>query len=132
MIRRPQSLAEIVDHTTDYLSFGMSCRDFIGEYKLLLKQGGDVSSQVKAEPALLKDRYPEGNICDAYLAGLADYLTEKHGFVAPSWTSSPSRHLENPWYASELPSVKAHLAKHALEAFRRHNIFTDASVLDSL
>jgi len=48
------------------------------------------------EPGLLKERFPEGNVADAWLAAYAEHLSGKIGVRAPEWAFVPGRIAAEP------------------------------------
>ena len=78
-----------------------------------------------AEPPKVKlDAYWEN-----YLAAMVEYAAAQKGTEPPSWTATVPR-LEEPAFGSSLKSLRLHLLTHSPVAFRRRNIFIDASVSD--
>lgn len=64
-----------------------------------------------------------------YLAAMVEYATARHGMSPPPWTRAVPP-LEQPWFGSELESLRLYLLTHAPAPFRRRNIFIDATLGD--
>jgi hypothetical protein len=81
---------------------------------------------IAEEPASLGNRFPEGQIADAWLAAYAEHLASSIGRPAPDWTLQADRVADEPWFSSELRTAKLReLASiGSPPAFRRRNLFT--------
>ncbi len=82
-----------------------------------------------SEPPRLASRFPEGKIGDAFLAGLADYLSRLHSLHTPDWALEPGRVLEEPWFSETFPEVRLLLLRDTPSAFKDRNIFVLESAL---
>lgn len=63
------------------------------------------------------------------VTAMVEQACHRRGLDAPSWTRSV-RPLPEPYFATTLKSLRMHLLRSAPVAFRRRNIFADASVGD--
>lgn len=63
------------------------------------------------------------------VAAMIEHAASLKGVAAPAWCASIPP-LPTPWFASELESLRAHLLSVSPVAFRRRNLFVDASVGD--
>ena len=64
-----------------------------------------------------------------YLAAMVEHAAAQKNADAPSWVLDvPS--LEEPWFATDLRSLRLHLLRAAPVAFKRRNLFVDSSVGD--
>ena len=64
-----------------------------------------------------------------YVAAMVELASQRKGVTPPAWT----RHivpLEEPIFATDFSSLRLHLLRAAPVAFKRRNIFVDASVGD--
>jgi len=129
-LTRPKSLAEIAAESFTYEEFGYNTKDFLHEYASALKHGRSIEPMLKEEPAKISSRFKEGNICDAFLAGLADYLSRENHIVTPEWAQSPDRVLEKPWFSPEIIEVRAMLLRDTPSAFKEKNIFIFENALN--
>ncbi len=75
---------------------------------------------VEGEPATTNDVH-----WDALLAGIAEWLAARDGFLAPSWAGSPERTLAEPWSPHELASLRRLAADNAPQEIRRHGVLID-------
>ena len=64
-----------------------------------------------------------------FLAAMVEYAAFKKDAKTPAWTDKISP-LEQPYFGSELSSLRAYLLSHSPAPFRRRNIFVDASLGD--
>ena len=63
------------------------------------------------------------------VAAMVEHAAVQLGVLAPGWCAAIPP-LDAPWFASELESLRAHLLHASPTAFRRRNLFVDASVGD--
>jgi hypothetical protein len=122
-MRRPVTLSEVVAEAETYEDFGMNMRDFLHVYAERLKQGQPITPMLIEEPPLLEPRFAEGNICDAFVAATADFLSRKNKFHTPVWALNEARVLEKPWFAWPALEVRALLLRDTPSAFKDKNIF---------
>jgi hypothetical protein len=64
-----------------------------------------------------------------YVAAMVELAVERKGVTPPSWTGAVLP-LEDPVFATHLPGLRLHLLRSAPVAFKRRNIFIDASIGD--
>jgi hypothetical protein len=62
-----------------------------------------------------------------YVAAMAEHLCAARGVNAPGWTRDIAP-LAQPYFATELASLRLHLLAHSPEPFRRRNLFVDTTV----
>jgi len=62
-----------------------------------------------------------------YVAAMVEYTAAKKGRRAPSWTREIAP-LEQPFFGSDLESLKLHLLTHSPPPFRRRNLFIDSTI----
>ncbi len=78
------------------------------------------------------DASPRGRLpgfLGAYVAAMIEHTAGLKGALVPRWVlDTPA--LEQPYFASTLRALQLHLLTAAPAAFRRRNIFVDASVGD--
>lgn len=129
MQNRPLNLAEIAARTSDLSEFGLHVRDFLREWSLAKKAGRKLNRLVADEPAFLAGTFPQGEVCDAFLAALGKHLAEQEGVEVPDWVDSPRRRLAEPWFALEAEPARSWLQREALPSFRERNLFVDQSAL---
>lgn len=64
-----------------------------------------------------------------YVAAMAELAAFRRGVAAPAWAREVEP-LEEPWFAAPLRSLRPHLLRSSPIAFKRRNLFVDASVDD--
>ena len=64
-----------------------------------------------------------------YVAAMVEQAARDKRVTPPRWTSRV-RPLDVPWFATELTSLRLHLLKESPVAFKRRNLFVDATVGD--
>jgi hypothetical protein len=62
---------------------------------------------------------------DAFLAGLAEYLAEKHQLPIPAWVHDTSRRLTSPWFLNELATAQRRAETTSPPPFRERGIFLE-------
>ena len=82
------------------------------------------SSAVAARPAPLSDEYLAN-----YVAAMVETAAHLRRIPPPEWTASVAP-LARPAFGTALMSLRLHLLLSAPPAFRRRNIFVDASIGD--
>lgn len=129
MQSRPQNLAEIARESSVLEDFGRHVRDFLHEWKRAKREGKDLAAMFTEEPRLLATAFPQGDVCDAFLAALGEHLAEQAAITAPDWVRAAGRHLAEPWYPSEGEVLREGYRREALRPFRERNLFVPASAL---
>src|SRR5688500_3972439 len=77
------------------------------------------------EPPRLRDKFPQGNVADAWLAAYAEHLAGKIGRAAPEWAFVPWRTSDEPIFdEGSTPALRTLALVRAPLAFKRRNIFT--------
>jgi hypothetical protein len=62
-----------------------------------------------------------------YIAAMVESACARRGIAPPAWTVAIPP-LAEPWFGTDLESLRLHLLTHSPPLFRRRNIFIDASV----
>jgi hypothetical protein len=70
-----------------------------------------------------------GALVDAYLAGVAEHLSNEVGLPAPEWVEDPDRFLRTWWIESDVPSARPTAFAQSPAAFRRRGIFVSERAL---
>lgn len=121
---RPASLAITAARSDSFKRLGYEFQDFLHEF------ASDPAAHRLAEaPPLMRDRFPQGDVGDAYLAATAVYLSHQIGASLPQWTFAPERYLHEPWFATPGSSMRACLLLESPAAFRSRNLFVTANAL---
>lgn len=121
---RPRSVAEVAEWSRCAAEFGYNLKDLLHEHAF-----APDGSMFTERPRLLRDQFPEGRVCDAYLAAVAATLAPKAGIGRPSWTEEPERYLKTPWFASPGPAMRACLLLESPARFRERSLFVSANAL---
>lgn len=122
-IRRPESLREVAAQTGTYEEFGHNLKDFLHTFAFAEKKGESLSPLLAEPPLRLASHFPEGKICDAFLAATADYFARTHGIPTPDWALKEDLVLADPWFSPAFPNVRMRLLRDTPSAFKDKNIF---------
>jgi hypothetical protein len=128
-LRRPGSLREVAAESGTYRDFGYNLKDFLHHFEFARQRGQPLEPLLAEEPPRLAERFKEGRICDAFLAGTADYLARAHGLITPAWALKEDLVLEEPWFSEEFPQVRMRLLRDTPSAFKDKNVFVFESAL---
>lgn len=128
-IRRPHSLKEVAEETSAYGEFGPNLKDFLHEFAFAKQQNRPLAEMLDSEPQRVESRFPEGKICDAFLAATADYLARTNGLPTPAWALNPSRVLDVPWFSIDALELRLQLFRDTPSAFKDKNLFVFESAL---
>ena len=125
MITRPRSLKEVAQQSASLSEFGLHLRDWLHELRRASSRNQAMAA-IAEEPPLLRAKFPEGSIADAWLAAYAEHLAQRIHHVAPAWAFASERIAPDPLFdeSSDNPTLRALALAHAPAAFRRRNIFT--------
>jgi hypothetical protein len=63
----------------------------------------------------------------AYVAAMVEHAAHEKGVAPPAWVMEVPA-LEVPWFATDLKALRPHLLRASPVAFRRRNLFVDATV----
>ena len=125
MTDRPKTLREISNRAEDLRHFGFEFADWLHTVRTLRSRPQLVAA-ITEEPILLRERFPEGAVTDAWLAAYAEYLALQIGADVPSWARSPERSAPKPWFASDIPAARRRALSESPAPFKNRNLFTDA------
>ena len=117
-LKRPASAAEVAAWSETYADFGANLKDFLHTIARCSSKGGDLTSLFAAAPTPLRERFPEGSLCDAFLAALADYVSRRNGLVSPAWSRDPSLLLAQPWFSPPELGLRALVIRDTPSAFK--------------
>ena len=121
---RPTTLKEIAKRSESIGDFGRHLRDWLHELRRISSRP-QAQLSIMEEPARLRDKFPRGQIADAWLAAYAEHLAGKVGAVAPEWAFAPWRTSDDPLFdEGSTPGLRALALARAPLAFKRRNIFT--------
>jgi hypothetical protein len=131
-IRRPKSLHEVAAESETYSDFGYNLKDFLHEFASATQRKLPLEPMLSEEPERLADKFEQGRICDAFLAGTADYFARKNRFLSPAWAFKPERVLDEPWFSEDSPKMRLFLLRDTPSAFKEKNIFVFESALNAV
>ena len=122
---RPKSLAEVAQWVLEGNPFDPTLACFLDGFYAKPNQDALVE-----EPLLLEPKFGKlGRVQDAYLAASAEELARVYNFRYGRWAIDERRKLREPWFASELASLRALLIQESPAAFRSRNIFVSENAL---
>jgi hypothetical protein len=115
----PKFLFEVADRISksgepplNAMSYHLS--DFRHEMKG--RDADSVALAVRDEPVLVDP------VVDIYLAGLAEFLCERHNLVLPAWTLDPCRFASEPVYLGSAMQREQYVTT-TPNAWRKRNLF---------
>ena len=126
-ISRAKSLSDVAAWSASYAVFQRNRRDWV-ELVRACPVRAQVLGSVLVPPKLLRGRFPEGAVADAWLAGYAEHVCLHASADIPEWALKPNRFLAAPNFDPGVndPRQRALVLDQSPEAFRRRNIFTTA------
>jgi hypothetical protein len=128
-IRRPNSLREVAAEAQTFADFGAHLKDFLHQFAFAQQQQRPLHSMLIEAAPRLAARFAEGNICDAFLAATADYLSRINGLPTPEWALQEDLVLQEPWFSEPFASVRMRLLRDTPSAFKDKNLFVFESAL---
>jgi hypothetical protein len=123
MTLRPQSLSEVAERAEDLTHFGREFADWLHTLRTL-RSRTQILAAIASKPALLRPRFPEGHIADAWLAAYAEHIAQTLSQPAPPWSQDPKRRADQPWFSTDTPSSRQLALRQSPEAFAKRNLFT--------
>ncbi|SRR6266581_7733571 len=130
IIRRPGSLQEVAAESSSYSEFGYNLKDFLHEFASAKERQLPLGPMLLKEPSRLAGRFKEGIICDAFLAGTADYLSRINHIESPEWSLKEDRVLAEPWFSIDFRETRLLLLRDTPSAFKDKNIFVFDTALN--
>ncbi len=122
---RPKTLREIAARTNNLIRFGHEFADWLHTVRTL-RTRPQLAAAIADKPALLRERFPEGAVSDAWLAAYAEYLAAKIRVKVPAWAKSPRRIAPEPWFSTANRPSRLRALRDSPPAFKNRNLFTDA------
>lgn len=128
-IKRPGTLAEVARKSGSLEEFGYNLRDWQHEIRDKWRGANDFSRRIHAEPEFLENKFPKGDVADAYLEAYALWLADKAGVPRVEWARAKRRKAREPWFSG---FKRASLLRDAPVHFIERDLFTipDASFLE--
>ena len=124
MSLRPTTLKEIAERSDSMGDFGRHLRDWLHQLRHASSRP-QAARTIAEEPPRLRDKFPQGEVADAWLAAYAEHLAGKLGTIAPEWAFAPWRTSYDPIFDDgSTPTLRTLALVRAPLAFKRRNIFT--------
>lgn len=123
MTPRPQNLAEVAARAEDLQHFGWEFRDWQHTVRSVHSRV-ELERTIAPEPVLLRDRFPEGRVADAWLAAYAEHTASLTGLDVPGWALDRRRIASEPWFSANSPAERALALRDSPPAFKNRNLFT--------
>jgi hypothetical protein len=121
---RPTTLKVVAQRSDSIGDFGRHLRDWLHELRRASSRP-QVALTIAEEPPRLRDKFPQGQVADAWLAAYAEHLAGKLGATAPEWAFAPWRTSDDPIFDDgSTPALRTLALIRAPLAFKRRNIFT--------
>jgi hypothetical protein len=124
-ISHAKTLSEVAAWSDSRAVFRRNLRDW-ADFVRTTSGRPRIIGSVIAAPRLLRGRFPEGAVADAWLAAYAEYVCLQGAASIPEWALKPNRFLPEPSFDDGVvdPRQRALALDRSPEAFRRRNIFT--------
>ena len=125
MSARPATLKEVAAQSASLAEFGLNLRDWLHELRRA-SSSNQAAAAIAEEPPLLRERFAEGAVADAWLGAYAEHLAQRLRQPAPAWAFAPDRIAPEPAFdeGSESPELRILALAYSPSAFKRRNIFT--------
>lgn len=128
-LNRPGTLAAVAISSSTLEEFGYNLRDWQHEIRDKWRGPKDFARRIRTEPIRLENKFPQGDVADAYLEAYALWLGDKVGISRVDWARARKRQAQTPWFSG---FKRASLLRDSPAHFIERNLFTvpDASFLD--
>ena len=124
--RWPYTAKEVAAWSKTLDEFGYNLGNWEHELQRRLTSRPELALRVAETPPRLDGKFEQGDVCDAYLAALAEWLSDQNKIPRPEWVYDRRRTAHKPWFSS--PIYAYHLA-HSPASFKQRNIFTELEPL---
>lgn len=109
-------------------AFSFALRNFLDGFYAARKL--ERRALLSEEPGSLRAALADGGVADAYLAALANYLSDSCRIARPAWSAVASeRYPDSPWFALSSPNARIWLLTQSPAAFRERNLFISRDAL---
>lgn len=122
-LSRPQTARAVARRAASVEQFGLNLRDWFHELRRISTRA-QLQAAVKVRPPRLAQRFPQGEIADAFLAAQVEYFCRRADVRPPRWTRDPAYVLDQPWFSTPGRRLRAHLLLDTPDEFRNRNLFT--------
>ncbi|MFT3828744.1 MAG: hypothetical protein QM691_03460 [Opitutaceae bacterium] len=126
-ISHAKTLSDVAAWSDSRAVFRRNLRDWAEQVRGLTVRSQLIASVI-VPPRVLRGRFPEGAVADAWLAAYAEYVCLHMSAAIPEWALKPNRFLVEPSFDDGVldPKFRALVLDASPEAFRRRNVFTTA------
>lgn len=123
MTARPQTLAEVAEHSDSLESFGRHFQDWLHVVRMFSSRP-QVEAAIRDKPRRLARRFADGRIADAWLAAYAEHAAASVDRPLPPWTAG--RVLPEPWFAVSGRDSRSRLIalRDSPAPFKSRNLYT--------
>jgi hypothetical protein len=126
MSPRPSTLAAVARCSDSIADFGRHLRDWLHELRRASSRR-QVAAAIAEEPPRLRDKFPQGQVADAWLAAYAEHVGGRIGTAPPAWAFASWRTSAEPLFdEGSTPALRMLALIQAPLAFKRRNIFTSS------
>ena len=124
-ISHAKTLTDVAAWSDSQAVFRRNLRDWVRQVGTFTARASVIGSVIMP-PRLLRGKFPEGAVADAWLAAYAEFVCLHVSTSIPEWALKPNRFLAEPSFDDGVldPRLRAHVLDASPEAFRRRNIFT--------
>lgn len=124
-ISHAKTLSDVAAWSDSRAVFRRNLRDWADHVRGLTVRSQLIGSVI-VPPRVLRGRFPEGVVADAWLAAYAEFVCLHVSAAIPAWALKPNRFLAEPSFDDGVidPKLRAIALDASPEAFRRRNIFT--------
>ena len=127
MNSRPATVREVALQAETLRDFGHLCQDWLHTLRKVSSRNA-AAAAIHAEPPLLRARFSQGEVADAWLAAMAELIAQRCRIEVPVWARSPKRILRHPWFAEEKSGPEARIIalRDSPSAFKKRNLYAAA------
>lgn len=122
-LSRPQTARAVARRAASVEQFGLNLRDWFHELRRVSTRT-QLQAAVKVRPPRLAQRFPQGDVADAFLAAQVEFFCHRANVRPPRWTRDPAYVLDQPWFSTPGRRLRAHLLLDTPDEFRNRNVFT--------
>lgn len=127
MNSRPATVRDVALQAETLRDFGHLCQDWLHTLRKISSRNA-AAAAIHDEPPLLRGRFHQGEVADAWLAAMAELIARRCGLEVPGWARSPRRILRDPWFAEESSGPEARIIalRDSPSAFKKRNLYAAA------
>ena len=120
---RPETIAEIANrHHLKEQDWGMALAEFADELKKMNSE--EISNAIFEEPMMI------GELQDAYLAAVCEYISNNNNLDAPEWCMNQDRRMKKPYIHNHgIKGLNKMLLAFSPVEFKNRMIFIDREPL---